>query len=124
MVTREQKQKREQRTKQRKKPCRYQNSSPENSPADIKIVSRTEAATGGVLSKKVLFEISQNLLKKTLRYRCFPVNFAKFLRTLFYIEHLRTTASARKKADFRENRNCCLARSLPSPANITINSSW
>ena len=49
MVTREQKQKREQRTKQRKKPCRYQNSSPENSPADIKIVSRTEAATGGVL---------------------------------------------------------------------------
>ena len=49
MVTREQKQKREQRTKQRKKPSRYQNSSPENSPADIKIVSRTEAATGGVL---------------------------------------------------------------------------
>ena len=29
------------------------------------------------------------LLKKRLQYRCFPVNFEKFLRTLFLIEHLR-----------------------------------
>ena len=28
------------------------------------------------------------LLKKGLWHRCFPVNFAKFLRTPFYIEHL------------------------------------
>ena len=28
------------------------------------------------------------LLKKRLWYRCFPVNFVKFLRTTFYIEHL------------------------------------
>ena len=28
-------------------------------------------------------------IKKRLRNRCFPVNFAKFLRTPFYIEHLR-----------------------------------
>ena len=26
-------------------------------------------------------------------HRCFPVNFVKFVRTLFHIEHLRTTAS-------------------------------
>ena len=59
--------------------------------------------------KKVLLEMSQNsqgntcaslffnkvadlksatLLKKRLWDRCFPVNFAKFLRTPFLIEHL------------------------------------
>ena len=29
------------------------------------------------------------LLKKRLWYRCFPVKFAKFLRTPFFTEHLR-----------------------------------
>ena len=29
-------------------------------------------------------------------HRCFPVNFAKFLETLFLTEHLRATASAGK----------------------------
>ena len=62
----------------------------------------TEAATRGVLCKKLFLEILQNsqenacarasflpepqpasLLKKRLWYRCFPVNFAKFLRTSF-----------------------------------------
>ena len=51
--------------------------------------------------KKVFLEISQNsqentyvsvwsatLLKKRLWHRCFPVNFAKFLRTTFFTEHL------------------------------------
>ena len=38
------------------------------------------------------------LLTKTLR--CFPVSFAKFLRTPF-LEHLRTTASAVKKVFLR-----------------------
>ena len=58
--------------------------------------------------KKVFLEIPQNsqentcdrvslliklhrpstLLKKRLCYRCFPVNFAKFLRTPFFTEHL------------------------------------
>ena len=55
-----------------------------------------EAATRGVLYKKVFLEISQNsqkntcarvspatLLKKRPQHRCFPVNFAKFLRTPF-----------------------------------------
>ena len=32
---------------------------------------------------------SATLLKKRLLYRCFPVNFAKFLRTTFLTEHLR-----------------------------------
>ena len=56
--------------------------------------------------KKVFLEISQNslentchrasfliklqtLFKKRLWHRCFPVNFAKFLRTPFFTEHLR-----------------------------------
>ena len=34
------------------------------------------------------------LLKKRLWHRCFPVNFAKFLRTPFFTEHLQTTAPA------------------------------
>ena len=36
---------------------------------------------------------SVTLLKKGLWHRCFPVNFVKFLRTPFFIEHLWTTAS-------------------------------
>ena len=54
--------------------------------------------------KKIFLEISQNwqentccrvsflpaaLLKKRLRNRCFPVNFAKLLRTPLFTEHLR-----------------------------------
>ena len=58
--------------------------------------------------KKVLLEISQNsqentfardsvliklqacnFIKKCLWYRCFPVNFARFLRTPFFTKHLR-----------------------------------
>ena len=54
--------------------------------------------------KKVFLEIPQNsqkntfarvsdrpatLLKKRLWHRCFPVDFAKFQRTLFLTEHLR-----------------------------------
>ena len=32
--------------------------------------------------------LPETLLKKRLWYRCFPVNFAKLLRTPFFIEHL------------------------------------
>ena len=49
-----------------------------------------------VLCKKMILKFLQNfrlgpgtLLKKRLRRRCFPVNFAKFLRTPFLIEQLR-----------------------------------
>ena len=35
-----------------------------------------------------------NLLKKRLWHRCSPVNFAKFLRTPFFTEHLLANASA------------------------------
>ena len=50
-----------------------------------------EAATRGVLWKRVFLEISQTsqgnsctrVLKKRLWHRCFPVNFVKFLRTPF-----------------------------------------
>ena len=41
--------------------------------------------------------VLKNFAKSTgfcvrLCHRCFPVNFAKFLRTTFFIEHLQTTA--------------------------------
>ena len=36
------------------------------------------------------------LLKKRPWHRCFPVNFAKSLRTPFFTEHLRRTASIKK----------------------------
>ena len=32
-------------------------------------------------------------LKNRLQRRCFPVNIVKFLRTLFFTEHVRPTAS-------------------------------
>ena len=35
-----------------------------------------------------LIFFSAILLKNRLRYRCFPVNFAKFLRAAFFTEHL------------------------------------
>ena len=34
-----------------------------------------------------------NFLKKRLRDRCFPVNYAKFFKNTFFIEHFRMTAS-------------------------------
>ena len=37
---------------------------------------------------KVASRRPATLLKKRLWHRCFPVNFAKFLRTPFFIEHL------------------------------------
>ena len=72
--------------------------------------SYTEAVVQRCSVKKVFLEISQNLqenararisffskvaglrpatlLKKRPWYWCFPVNFTKFLRTTFYLEHL------------------------------------
>ena len=69
----------------------------------------SEAASRWCSIKKVFLEISQNsqentcarvpfnkvaglaynFIKKRLWRRCFPVNFAKFLRTPFLTEHLR-----------------------------------
>ena len=70
----------------------------------------TEAAVRRYFSKQVFLEISQysqqitcvgvsfkkvaglnasNVIKKRLQHRCSPVNFAKFLRTAFFIENLR-----------------------------------
>ena len=36
-----------------------------------------------------------SLLKERLWHRCFPVDFVRFLRTPFYIEHLLVAASAK-----------------------------
>ena len=69
----------------------------------------TKAVVQSCFVKKVFLEFSQNsqektcarvffnkvaelkpapLLKKRLWHRCFPVNFVKYLRTSFFIEHL------------------------------------
>ena len=45
------------------------------------------------LEKKLPALGLQLYYKKRLWHSCFPVNFAKFLRTPFFTEHLRTTAS-------------------------------
>ena len=45
------------------------------------------------------------LLKRRLQRRCFPVNFVKFLRTLFFTEHLWTTASVVVHFETRTNLN-------------------
>ena len=37
---------------------------------------------------------SATLLRKRTQDRCFPVNFAKFFRTPFFMEHLRSCLSA------------------------------
>ena len=68
--------------------------------------------------KKVFLEFSQNsqekhlcqslfnkvagLLKTRIEHRCFPVNFAKFLRTPFFIEHLWRASSARSKLQIKK----------------------
>ena len=68
--------------------------------ANFKNLVYSEGVAQSRSVKKVFSEISQNsqetpvpefffLIKKRLRYRCFPVNFAKFLRTPFVIEDLR-----------------------------------
>ena len=63
---------------------------------DYHIFKFSEAVVQRCSVKKVLLEISQNSQENTCRrcqhlsrHLCFPVNFAKFLRTLFFTEHLR-----------------------------------
>ena len=63
-------------------------------------VRLSEAVAHRCSLKKVLLKIAKNFqknsharglqlyLKKRLWHRCFPVNFAKFLRTTFFVEHL------------------------------------
>ena len=46
-----------------------------------------------VLSKRQ--SVFFNLITKKLRHRCFHMNFVKFFRTLYFVEHLQTTAYGR-----------------------------
>ena len=48
---------------------------------------------------------SATLLKKRLWHSCFPVNFAKFLRTPSFIEHLWSTASSMPQMGFGSGQN-------------------
>ena len=81
----------------------WENIAYRNSPPDVlckKGVLRNFAKFKGKhLSQSLLFNKvtvlrSATLFKKRLWHRCFSVNFVKFLRTPFFTEHLRTTASA------------------------------
>ena len=51
-------------------------------------VQAREAVVQRCSVNKVLDLRPATLLKKRLWHRCFPVNFVKFLRAPFYIEHL------------------------------------
>ena len=75
-----------------------------------------EAVIGGVLWKKLFLKVSQNshktlllinvagsglnLIKKRLQRSYFPMNFVKFLRTIFLTEHFSTTASVNRAVLF------------------------
>ena len=61
----------------------------------LKISQNSQENTCARVSFLIKLQASQpaTLLKKRLWHRCFPVNFAKFLRTTFFIEHLWVTAS-------------------------------
>ena len=55
-------------------------------------------STGKLLCQSLLYNKvaglrPATLLQKRLLHRSFPVNFAKFLRTTFFIKHLLATAS-------------------------------
>ena len=50
--------------------------------------SRSEAVAQSYSIKKVFSQISQNSQENTCARVCFLVNFVKFARTLFFIEHL------------------------------------
>ena len=51
-----------------------------------------EAATGGVLRKKLFFKMSQNSQETPVPEET-PANFAKNFKNTFFTEQLRTTAS-------------------------------
>ena len=52
------------------------------------------------------------LLKKSLWHRCFPVNFAKFLRTPFFTEHLRWLLLNSKNIHFIRWKNFSVLKLL------------
>ena len=58
---------------------------------------------------------SITVIKKRLQSRCFPVNFAKFLKTPFFKEHLWTIASG-----FFHSLNCFLPPSEPIESGFPI----
>ena len=51
---------------------------------------------------KTFYDITNStlLIKKRLRHRCFPVNFAKFLKTPFFTEHVRASVSGKNLTKF------------------------
>ena len=56
-----------------------------------------------VFCEKGVLRNFATLLKKRLWHRCFPVNFAKFLRTPFFTEHLWWLLL---KSNYSSNNDC------------------
>ena len=80
-------------------PTNYRSSHRRCSNIKIGVLLNFAKFTGKHLCQSLFFNKVESfrratLLKKRLWHRCFPVNFAKFLRTPFSTEHLQTTASA------------------------------
>ena len=71
--------------------------------------------TGKHLCQSLLFNKVAGL-RKRLWHSCFPVNFTKFLRTLFFTEHLWTTASKK----LRSYWNACKFKVLKETKLIII----
>ena len=74
------------------------------SKSDHSFFRKTEAVARRCSVKILLLKILPNSLECTCAWhRCFPVNFAKFLRTPFYVEHLRwlLLENSRKNERFR-----------------------
>ena len=55
----------------------------------LEIFQNSQENTCARVSFLIKLQACVTLLKKRLWHRCFPVNFAKFLRTPFFTEHLR-----------------------------------
>ena len=64
--------------------------------------------------KKVFLEISQNSQENT----CFPMDFAKFLRTPFFTEYLWTTASLDSEAASQNISECLLPKPVRYQSKI------
>ena len=66
---------------------------------------------------KVAGQSPATLLKERLWHRCFPVDFVKFLRTPFYIEHLWWLLN---NDDIHRSLKCCIQNFKTSLKNIKI----
>ena len=73
---------------------------------DVKTILVAEAATIGVLCKKVFWEISQNSQENTYVRVSFLIKLPAFSKKIFFTEHLWTTASSSFHKSKSETKKC------------------